>query len=153
MKSEPSVYSIDHLAKDESTAWECIRNYQARNFMAQEMNIGDQVLFYHSNAEPAGIAGLAFVCSEAKPDKTQFDKKSDYYDKKATPAQPRWFCVDIKFSEKFDKFLDLNLLRQQKELSQMLVLKRGQRLSIQPVTEKDFKFIITMSQRDKALFP
>lgn len=145
MKSEPHVFSIDQLKKEGSTPWEGVRNYQARNFMMNEMKVGDQVLFYHSSAEPpyeTGIAGLAEIAESATPDKLQFDKKSEYYDAKATKEKPQWFCVRVQFKEKFKKTFTLAELKAEKELSEMLVIRQGMRLSIQPVTEKDFQFIL-----------
>lgn len=150
MKSEPDVFSIDDLCKSKTTWWEGVRNYQARNFMMKEMTAGDQVLFYHSNAEPSGIAGLAKVCQEAKPDLTQFDKKSDYYDAKSSKENPRWHCVQIQFVEKFPEILPLELLKKQEPLSDMQVLKKGQRLSVQPVTEKEFQFICRHLSKKRA---
>lgn len=142
MKSEPDVFSIDDLKKQKQTTWDGVRNYQARNFMMNEMKVGDQVLFYHSNAKPPGIAGLATVSKNAEPDPTQFDKKSEYFDPKATKEKPRWFCVKVKFQEKFKELLPLEELKSDKALKDMLVVQKGQRLSIQPVKEKDFKYIL-----------
>lgn len=141
MKTEPDVFSIDDLKKNKTTLWEGVRNYQARNFMMNDMQLHDEVLFYHSNAEPSGIAGLAIVSQKAIPDPTQFDKKSEYFDVKATKEKPNWFCVEVKYKTTFKKVLSLADLKSTKELTNMLVIKKGQRLSIQPVTEKDFKFI------------
>lgn len=141
MKSEPEVFSIDDLKAAKTTWWEGVRNYQARNFMMKDMQVGDQVLFYHSNAEPSGIAGLAEVSQAAKPDTTQFDAKSEYYDAKSTKENPRWHCVQVKFIDKFPEVLSLEQLKKQKPLSEMQVLKKGQRLSVQPVTTKDFAHI------------
>lgn len=141
MKSEPDVFSIDDLARKKTSLWDGVRNYQARNFMMNDMKPGDRVLFYHSNAEPPGIAGLAEVCSKAKPDPTALDKKSEYYDKSATPQNPRWFCVEVQFVRKFKNFISLEQLKSSKELEKMLVLKKGQRLSIQPVTKAEYAFI------------
>jgi predicted RNA-binding protein with PUA-like domain len=141
MKSEPDVYSLDHLKKDGTTWWSGVRNYQARNFMMKDMQVGDVVLFYHSNAEPPGIAGIAQVSKAAEADPTQFDKKSEYFDPKATKEKPNWFCVQVKFSSKFKNFISLDDLRATKALSEMLVLKKGQRLSIQPVTAKEFETV------------
>lgn len=141
MKSEPDVFSIDHLQKDKTTWWEGVRNYQARNFMTQEMAEGDLVLFYHSNAEPTGVAGIAQVSAAAQPDKTQFDKKSEYYDEKATKEKPTWFCVQVQFAQKFPQVVSLQDLRENKSLAEMLVLKKGQRLSIQPVDKKHFEIV------------
>ncbi len=149
MKSEPEVYGIDHLKKDSTTWWECVRNYQARNFMTTNMKPGDEVLFYHSNAKPPGIAGLAIVSQPAQPDKTQFDKKSEYFDPKATKEKPNWFCVQIKFKEKFNNFVSLETLKSEKALKDLLVIKRGQRLSIQPVRDKDFDYICRLGRGEK----
>jgi predicted RNA-binding protein with PUA-like domain len=138
MKSEPDVYSLDLLEKQGTTWWEGVRNYQARNYMLKDMKVGDEVLFYHSSCEPPGIAGLAVVSAAALPDKTQFDKKSEYYDAKATVEKPRWFCVQVRFVRRFSHFLSLSELREAAELQDMVVLQRGSRLSIQPVTAGDF---------------
>lgn len=143
MKSEPDVFSLDDLKKHKTTWWEGVRNYQARNFMV-DMKIGDLVLFYHSNAEPSGVAGLAKVTKLAATDQLQFDKKSEYYDPKATREKPRWFCVEVGYVGSFKNLLTLEDLRTKKELSEMLVLRKGQRLSVQPVTEAEFVFIKKM---------
>lgn len=147
MKSEPGTYSIENLALDKKTWWECVRNYQARNFMMNDMLVGDEVLFYHSNAEPSGIAGLAKVCSLAEADRTQFDKKSEYYDPKSTPENPRWKCVQVEFVKKLPRVIALDELRKNSKLGEMMLLKKGQRLSIQPVTEKEFSEIIKMAAK------
>lgn len=144
MKSEPDVYSFEMLKKDSTTWWSGVRNYQARNFMMKDMKVGDFVLFYHSNATPPGIAGLAKVSKLAQPDPTQFDKKSEYFDPKATKERPNWFCVEVKFEKAFKNFISLETLRQTKSLSEMLVLKKGQRLSIQPVSEEHFQILKKM---------
>tara|TARA_B110001454_G_scaffold219202_1_gene251978 strand:+ start:68643 stop:69086 length:444 start_codon:yes stop_codon:yes gene_type:complete len=141
MKSEPDVFSIDHLKKDKTTLWEGVRNYQARNFMMNDMKEGDEVLFYHSSCEPPGIAGLAVITKEKQPDPSQFDKKSKYFDSKATKEKPIWYCVEVGFEKKFNEIITLEKLKSTKELSELLVLKRGQRLSIQPVTKTDFEWI------------
>ncbi len=141
MKSEPDVFSIDHLKKDKTTLWEGVRNYQARNFMMNDMKKGDEILFYHSSCEPPGIAGLAVVTKEKQPDPSQFDKKSKYFDSKATKEKPIWYCVEVGFEKKFEELVPLEKLKVTKELSDLLVLKRGQRLSIQPVTKTDFEWI------------
>ena len=145
MKSEPDVYSIDRLKQDKKTPWEGVRNYQARNFMTKDMQPGDEVLFYHSSTEPPGIAGMAKVSKKAFPDPTQFDSRSDYYDKKATVENPIWFCVEIEFTKKFAKLISLDQIKKEKSLNEMLVLKKGQRLSVQPVDEKHFKHILKMA--------
>ncbi len=141
MKSEPITYSIDHLKKDKATWWGGVRNYQARNFMMKDMQAGDWVLFYHSNCERPGIAGLAKVLKAAEPDETQFDPQSDYYDGKAAAERPIWFCVQIGFVKKWNSLLSLSQLKEKTELDGMMLLKKGQRLSVQPVSEKEF-FIV-----------
>lgn len=145
MKSEPDVFSIDDLARKKTSLWDGVRNYQARNFMTQDMKIGDQVLFYHSNAEPPGVAGIAEVVGPAEPDPAQFDKKSEYFDPKASKDSPRWFCVKVGFKEKFQNLVPLDRLRVEKPLKDMMVIKKGQRLSIQPVTPQEFDCIRKLS--------
>lgn len=147
MKSEPEVYSIDNLRKDKKTLWEGVRNYQARNFMMKDMQLGDEVLFYHSNAEPSGIAGIARISKTSLPDPSQFDPQSEYYDKKASKEKPIWFCVEVEFEKSFAKVLSLDQLKKEKLLTEMLVLKRGQRLSVQPVDEKHFHYIQKLSAK------
>ncbi len=146
MKSEPETFPIDQLAKEKTTWWEGVRNYQARNFMMKDMAPGDEVLFYHSNAEPPGIAGLAKVSKKAAADKTQFDKKSEYFDAKATLENPRWFCVELTFSRKFKNFISLTEIKSTPLLSKMILLQKGSRLSIQPVTLAEFEIIKKMGQ-------
>jgi len=145
MKSEPNVYSIDDLAGDETTGWDSIRNYQARNFMRDEMKEGDLVLFYHSNASPPGVAGVARVSREAHADPTQFDRSSKYHDPKSTPEAPRWMMVDVAFVEKFPELVPLGALKaEEAALDGMLVIKRGQRLSVQPVDKEHFARVLKM---------
>ncbi|WII71426.1 EVE domain-containing protein [Bdellovibrio sp. 22V] len=144
MKSEPDVFSIDQLHKDKTTWWEGVRNYQARNFMMKDMQVGDEVLFYHSNAEPPGVAGLARVSKAAAADKTQFDKKSEYYDEKATKEKPIWFCVEVEFVKKFKNLVSLADLRENDKLADMVVLQKGSRLSVQPVDKKHFDIVKKM---------
>ena len=144
MKSEPDVYSLEHLAKDKTTWWEGVRNYQARNFMMQDMSVGDEVLFYHSNAEPPGVAGIAKVTKSAAPDPTQFDRRSEYHDPKSKPESPTWHCVQVGFVARFKKFVSLDDLRGNLALKEMLVLKKGQRLSVQPVTAEEFRAVKKM---------
>ena len=146
MKSEPSTYSIYDLKRDKTTLWEGIRNYQARNFMMNEMKLGDQILFYHSNAEPPAVVGLAVVNSAAVPDPTQFDPKSKYHDPKAADDRPIWYCVGIEFQKIFNRPLPLSKLREQSELSKMALLQRGQRLSVQSVTESEFQIILQLAE-------
>jgi len=135
MKSEPGEMSIDDLmaAPGSTVDWFGVRNYQARNFMRDQMQAGDGVLFYHSSCAEPGVAGLAEVVSGAYPDSTQFDAASHYYDPKATPEQPRWFCVDVRATEK-TPLLALKDMRAMPALEDMLVLQKGSRLSITPVT-------------------
>lgn len=140
MKSEPDVYSIGDLERDGSTAWEGVRNYQARNFMRDEMQPGDPVLFYHSNANPPGVAGLARVTHAGSPDETALDPRSDYFDAKATEANPRWYRVDVEFIEAFPALVPLATLREVAALEQMPLLNRS-RLSVQPVAEGEFRII------------
>ncbi|OFZ30220.1 MAG: EVE domain-containing protein [Bdellovibrionales bacterium RIFCSPHIGHO2_01_FULL_40_29] len=141
MKSEPDVFGIDHLKKDKTTWWEGVRNYLARNYMMNEMHVGDQILFYHSNAKPSGIAGLAVVSHNAEPDQLQFNKKSASFEKRATREKPVWFCVQVAFQHKFKNFISLEEIKQDPQCSNMLVIRKGQRLSIQPVSEKDFLYL------------
>jgi len=143
MKSEPSVYSIDDLARDKRTPWNGVRNYQARNFMRDEMQPGDRVLFYHSNCDAPGIVGIAEVCSTAYPDASQFDRKSKYFDAASKPGDPRWLNVDIRFVKKTG-VLSLDDIRRHKALAGMRVLQRGNRLSITPVDAKEWKFISSL---------
>ncbi len=147
MKSEPDVYGIDDLKRDKKTCWDGVRNYQARNFMRDDMQVGDLVLYYHSNADPPGVAGIAKVCRTAYPDDTQFDKTDSHYDPKATKDQPRWFMVDIAFVEKFGDVVSLDTLKATKALDGMLVIKRGQRLSVQPVEAKHFKTVEKLGRK------
>lgn len=146
MKSEPDVYSIDDLKRDQFTEWEGVRNYQARNFMTKYMKVGDTVIFYHSNATPSGIAGIGRISRTAKPDASSWNKKSEYFDEKSTPDSPRWFCVQVEFQGKFKQLLSLDDLRQVPELNTLEVLKKGQRLSIMPVRPEEFKVIETMTE-------
>lgn len=146
MKSEPEAYSIDDLKKDKQTHWDGIRNYQARNYMRDDMKIDDQVLFYHSNAKPPGVAGIARVCKLAYPDFTALDKKSKYYAPKATSENPIWMMVDVEFVEKFSQFISLSDLRNQPGLEDMLVLKRGMRLSIQPLSKEHFDLVCKLGR-------
>jgi predicted RNA-binding protein with PUA-like domain len=146
MKSEPDVYSIADLERDGASGWEGVRNYQARNFMRDDMKPGDLVLFYHSNAEPSGVAGVARVDGAALPDPSQFDKKSEYYDAASTKAAPRWQMVRVAFVERFARVVPLELLKNDGALAGMLVLAKGQRLSVQPVDPKHFARVCALAR-------
>ena len=150
MKSEPDEFSIDDLAAapGRTTPWFGVRNYQARNFMRDAMRVGDRAFFYHSSCPEPGIAGVAEVASAAYPDASQFDPKSEYYDAKSTPAAPRWLNVDMKLVKK-TRFVPLADLRAHRELAGMLVLQRGNRLSITPVTSAEWKFVTTKLMKEK----
>lgn len=145
MKSEPDVYSIDDLAQDKKTYWDGVRNYQARNFMRDKMRSGDRVFYYHSNAEPSGIAGIAEVSGASYPDPSQFDPKDVHYDSDSKKENPSWFVVDIQFVEKFKSLLSLEALKKVKGLEKMPLLQRGQRLSVQPVSESEWKIILKLA--------
>jgi len=146
MKSEPHVYSFENLITDNETHWDGVRNYQARNFMRDKMKIGDLVLFYHSNTKPPHVAGIAKVCKEGYPDFTAFEKSSKYYDEKSTKENPRWIMVDIEPIEKLENIVTLDDMKANKKLEGMLVVKKGQRLSIQPVEEIHYLEVISMSK-------
>ena len=144
MKSEPEVYGLDDLERDGRTHWDGVRNFKARNLM-KSMRLGDGVFFYHSNAKPPGIAGVARVCRLAYPDFTQFDPESHYHDPRATEEKPWWYMVDIEFVARFAEELSLPFLRQQEDLAGMALLKRGQRLSVQPVTPGEWRRILDLA--------
>jgi predicted RNA-binding protein with PUA-like domain len=148
MKSEPSCYSIDDLKHDKVGVWDDVRNYQARNYM-REMKKGDKVLFYHSSCDVIGIVGLASVEKEAYPDPTQFDAKSYKYDAKSTKENPRWSSVDLKFVEKFKEPLTLGELKNDPAFAGMLVIKKGMRLSVQPVHEQHTKKILSLRSKNR----
>jgi predicted RNA-binding protein with PUA-like domain len=146
MKSEQDVYSIENLEKDGVTLWDGVRNYQARNFMRDRMAIGDTVLFYHSSTDLTGVAGLGRVASNAYPDPTQFDRTSEYYDPGSSKDDPRWWLVDVAFVEKFSETVSLATLKATPELKGMLVLQRGQRLSVQPVEPDHARKVIALAK-------
>ena len=141
MKSEPTDYSIDNLKHDRKASWDGVRNYQARNFMRDEMHIGNKVLFYHSNINP-GIVGLGEVCSRPYPDHTAFKKGDKHYDPKSKRSAPTWYMVDVCFKGKFKEPLSLQNIKKDPALTDMLVVKRGVRLSIQPVEKKHYERIV-----------
>jgi predicted RNA-binding protein with PUA-like domain len=145
-KSEPGSYSIDDLARDGTTRWDGVRNYQARNFLRDGMKKGDLVLVYHSNAEPSGVAGLARVAREGYPDPTAFDRRSKYYDPDSERDRPSWFCVDLEIVEKLARLVPLAELKSHPGLRGMLVTKRGTRLSVQPVERTHFDIVVRMGR-------
>lgn len=142
MKSESSVYSIEDLRRDKMTGWGGVRNFEARNFM-RAMQIGDLAFFYHSNAEPSGIAGIIEICKTAYPDPTQFDKKDDHYDLKASRKNPIWDQVDVRFKEAFKRIISLDELRDIPALKDSPLFKRS-RLSVQPVTSQAWQAVIKL---------
>ena len=145
MKSEPDAFSIDDLHKAGTEPWTGVRNYQARNFMRQ-MQVGDQVFFYHSSTAVPGIAGLARVASAPYPDPTQFKKRSHYFDPKATLAEPRWQMVDVSFERKFEQVLSLQALKDHADrLEGLAVLQRGSRLSVSPVTALQARVLLSLA--------
>jgi predicted RNA-binding protein with PUA-like domain len=148
MKSEPSEFSIDDLvaAKSKTVAWFGVRNYLARNFMRDHMKIGDDVLFYHSSCPDPGVAGLAKVSSNAYPDETQFDEKSKYFDAKSTRENPRWMLVDVTLVKK-TRLVALAEMRETKALEDMVILQRGNRLSITPVTSAEWKTVLKLADK------
>jgi predicted RNA-binding protein with PUA-like domain len=143
MKSEPEAFSIQDLRKKKSTDWDGVRNYQARNYMRDGMKVGDLAYFYHSNAEPSGIAGIMRISKGSHPDLTQFDKKSDYYDPKATKDKPIWFLVEVEFVEEFP-LISLEQLKKEEALADMPLLQKGTRLSVMPVSPWEWKAIEKM---------
>ena len=143
LKSEPEAFSIDDLAHSpkQTTCWEGVRNYQARNYL-RSMNLGDQAFFYHSNADPPEIVGVVEIVKQAYPDQYAFEKKSRYFDPKSDPESPRWFMIDVRLVRKFPHPLALDVLRSVKGLGKMELLRRGSRLSVQPVREQEWKIIM-----------
>jgi predicted RNA-binding protein with PUA-like domain len=146
MKSEEDVYSIRDLQEDGTTFWEGVRNFEARNIMRDRMKKGDGVLFYHSNTTPPGVAGVARVTRPGYPDPFAFDEGSRYYDSKSDPDDPRWFMVDVEFQEAFPEVVSLNDIKARPELQDMVLVKRA-RLSVQPVTKREFQVILRMGRK------
>jgi predicted RNA-binding protein with PUA-like domain len=155
LKSEGDCYSIDDLKRDKETSWSGIRNYQARNFMRDDMKKGDLALFYHSSSKPAstrggsstrggpnGVYGIARIVAAAHPDATQFDAKDDHYDAASKKEDPRWMCVDVAFVKKFPEPISLEEIKRDPHLEGMMVRQIGSRLSVQPVSEKHYKYIV-----------
>ena len=149
MKSEPDVYSIHDLERDGTTEWEGVRNYQARNFMRDEMRVGDRVLFYHSGVRPPGVigvAGVAEVTRDAAPDPTARDRRSPYFDPKSSRESPRWVSVQVAFVERFPEVVPLRSMREDAGLEGMWVARKGQRLSIQPVEPEHFRRVLRLGR-------
>jgi predicted RNA-binding protein with PUA-like domain len=142
MKSEPDTFSIDDLKRKKREAWDGVRNYQARNFMRDDMRVGDGVFFYHSNCAEPGIAGLAEVASDAYPDPSQFDPKSKYFDAASSRDNPRWMLVDVKFVKKLKRVITLDELKNHPKLEGMTLLRKGNRLSVMPVDATEWKYIL-----------
>ena len=149
LKSEPSTFGIDDLAKlpRRTSAWDGVRNYQARNMLRDSFKKGDLALFYHSSCEVPGVAGVVRIVSEAKPDPTQFDPKSEYFDKGSKKEEPRWLLIDVAWEADFSKFVTLDDLRSEPRLADLLILRRGNRLSITPVSKRDFDLICKMGAK------
>ena len=149
LKTEPGVFSFDDLlqAPKQTTGWNGIRNYQARNFLRDQMEEGDRVLIYHSSADPPAVAGLAEVVRAGYPDPTQFDPKDDHYDPESTPAAPRWYQVDVKSVRKLSRAVSLEEIRRTKALAKMPLVQRGQRLSVQPVGPEEYELIVRMGSK------
>ena len=145
MKSEPDAYSIDDLKRDKREPWDGIRNYQARNFMRDDMKVGDKAFFYHSSCPEPGIVGIMSIASKPYDDPTQFDKKAKYYDPKSSQDNPRWQLVDVKFVKKLKSTITLQQLKANPALEGMLLLRKGNRLSIMPVSEEHWNAILDMA--------
>ncbi len=144
MKSEPDVFGIDDLKAVRREPWDGVRNYQVRNMIRDDMRSGDLAFFYHSNCKEPGIVGLMSIVGKARPDPTQFDPKSKYYDPKSDPAQPRWLLVDVRYKRKLKRNIGLKELKLHEELSDFALVKRGNRLSVMPVSERQWKFILSL---------
>ncbi len=147
IKSEPDCFSIDDLrdAPQQTTSWDGVRNFQARNFMRDQMQLGDQLFFYHSNCTPPGIVGIAEVIKESYPDHTALDPESEHPDSKATLENPRWYMVDVRFVRKFPRMISLHELKQYHPLEHMLLLRKGNRLSVLPITGDEWAFIVSIA--------
>ena len=148
MKTEPGVFSIDDLARDRRAPWDGVRNFKARNYMRDEMRVGDLVLFYHSSAQPTGVAGVARVASPAYADHSAWDPKGPYRDLKASPEKPIWQMVDVEFVEKFSRFVTREAMKEEPRLEGLPVLQRGMRLSIQRVSREHFQQVVRMGRSE-----
>ncbi|SHO57191.1 EVE domain-containing protein [Vibrio quintilis] len=143
-KTEPDTFSIETLREQQRSCWEGVRNYQARNMMRDEIQLGDEVLIYHSSCKQIGVAGIAKVVKTAYPDHFAFDPESDYYDPKSTPENPRWIMVDIEFVRKTERIIPLAVMKNIPELAEMPLVKKGNRLSVMPVTEDQWRTILEL---------
>ena len=150
MKCEPSAYAIDDLARDGRTCWEGVRNFQARNFMRDVMQVGDGVLFYASNADPSGVTGLASICRAGYPDHYAWQAGHKYFDARGTEADPVWYMVDVEFVERFVATIPLATLKRTPGLEEMMVTKKGSRLSVQPVTRAEYDVVTALGRSAKA---
>ncbi len=146
MKSEPNAYSIDDLQRDGVTYWDGVRNYQARNFMRDDMRIGDKVIFYHSNTKPPAAVGVAEIVRESYPDFTAFDPSELHFDPKSNEEKPIWFMVDIKFIEKFERAVPLQEMKENPKLRNMKLVQRGNRLSVMPMSKEEFNEVLRMGK-------
>lgn len=147
MKCEPSAYAIDDLERDGKTSWEGVRNFQARNFLRDQMQVGDGVLFYASSADPSGVTGLAEIARPGYPDQFSWTKGHKYYDEGSSPENPTWYMVDIRFVERFPGTVSLETLKQTKGLEKMMVTRKGSRLSVQPVTKAEFDIVTKLGRK------
>ena len=149
MKVEPSAYTIDRLERDKTTSWEGVRNYQARNFLRDEMQVGDGVLFYASNATPSGVTGLATIAKAGYPDHTAWTKGHHYFDPETKQDAPTWFMVDIGFVERFPSIVALETLKKTPGLEKMVVVQKGSRLSVQPVTKAEYDIVVRLGRKGR----
>ncbi|HSG40465.1 MAG TPA: EVE domain-containing protein [Thermoanaerobaculia bacterium] len=147
LKCEPEAYTIEDLERDGTTTWEGVRNYQARNFMRDDMKVGDGVLFYASNADPSGVTGVAEISREGYPDPFSFQEGHKYHDPKSDPENPMWYMVEIRFVERFPGIIPLAVLKETRGLGDMMVVQKGSRLSVQPVTKKEFDIVVKLGRK------
>jgi predicted RNA-binding protein with PUA-like domain len=150
MKCEPEAYTIDDLEQDGTATWEGVRNFQARNYMRDDMKPGDGVLFYASNAEPSGVTGVAEIARGGYPDPFAFEKGHKYFDPKSDPENPTWIMVDLRFVEKFPDVIPLAVLKETRGLADMMVVQKGSRLSVQPVTKKEFDIVVKLGRKGES---
>ena len=147
LKCEPEAYTIEDLERDGTTTWEGVRNFQARNFMRDDMKVGDGVIFYASNAEPSGATGVAEISREAYPDPFAFEAGHQYFDPKSDPENPTWYTLEIRFVERFPEIVPLAELKDARGLGDMMVVQKGSRLSVQPVTKKEFEIVLKLGRK------